>query len=91
VESLRASGVLVDFLAKLKLARPTVVAPNEECIQLAMDVRTGLQHKLPRRLAHVGLAVEDAADGLERDARLARHIDDRCGPAVMRVDGRSPG
>ena len=54
VESLRASGVLVDFLAKFKLARPTVVAPNEDCLQLAMDIRAGLQHKMPG--VEVGLA-----------------------------------
>jgi phosphoribosylpyrophosphate synthetase len=55
VENLRASTILVDFCSKLKLQRPTVVAPNEECIQLAMDIRAGLSQKLPG--VDVGLAV----------------------------------
>lgn len=43
IESLRSARIFVEQLARLKLERPVVIAPNEECIQLAADVRHGLQ------------------------------------------------
>jgi ribose-phosphate pyrophosphokinase len=54
VESLRASGIAVDFISRLKLRNPVVVAPNESCIQLAHDMSSGLQRKTGHA---VGLAV----------------------------------
>jgi ribose-phosphate pyrophosphokinase len=45
VESIRTTGIAVDFVSRLKLKSPVVVAPNESCIQLAHDIRTGLQKK----------------------------------------------
>jgi ribose-phosphate pyrophosphokinase len=53
VESLRTTGIAVDFVSRLRLQNPVVVAPNESCIQLAHDIRTGLQKKMG---TYVGLA-----------------------------------
>ena len=54
VESLRASAIMVDFVSRFKLARPVVVSPNEDCIQLALDIRAGMQKERPGM--DVGLA-----------------------------------
>jgi phosphoribosylpyrophosphate synthetase len=54
VESLRATRISANHLAKLKLNKPVVVSPNEETITLAVDMRTILQSALPG--SEVGLA-----------------------------------
>ena len=54
VENLSSTRIAVEQLTRLKLQRPTVVAPNEDCIQLASNVRNGLQSRLG---TEVGLAV----------------------------------
>lgn len=43
VESLRATYIGADHIARLGLSKPVVVAPNEACIQLAHDFRSSLQ------------------------------------------------
>lgn len=53
MESVRATGIAVDFISRLKLNNPVVVAPNESCIQLAHDMQAGLQR---RSGSYVGLA-----------------------------------
>ena len=54
VENVRATGTAVEHIAKLRLADPVVVAPNESCIELARGFRSGLERRLG---APVGLAV----------------------------------
>lgn len=54
VESLRATRISANHLAKLKLNKPVVVSPNEETITLAVDMRSILQAALPG--SEVGLA-----------------------------------
>jgi ribose-phosphate pyrophosphokinase len=54
VENLSSTRIIADQVVRLKLQRPTVVAPNEDCIQLAANMRNGLQTRLG---VEVGLAV----------------------------------
>ena len=68
IESLRSSRIFVDMLSKMKLHRPVVVSPHEECIHLAADVRHGLQVALDADADAVGLAVivESGSTGKDR-------------------------
>lgn len=43
VDSLRSTAIAVSYIAKLNLANPVVVAPNESCVELAHDFRSGMQ------------------------------------------------
>ena len=54
VESLRATRLASAHISKLKLKNPVVVAPNEVCIALAVDMRDDLQRHMPG--IEVGLA-----------------------------------
>jgi ribose-phosphate pyrophosphokinase len=68
IESLRSNRIFVDVLARMKLDRPVVVAPHEGCIQLAADVRHGLQTRLNMNDETVGIAVivETGSSGKDR-------------------------
>ena len=49
----------MDYIAKLSLKNPVIVAPNEACIQLAGDFADGLEKRLsggPAGKVRVGFA-----------------------------------
>jgi len=54
VESLRATRLATAHISKLKLKNPVVVAPNEDCLALAVDMRDDLERRMPG--VDVGLA-----------------------------------
>jgi ribose-phosphate pyrophosphokinase len=72
VENLRAASIAVDHLARLKLRDPVVVAPNESCIQLAHDLRAGLQLKTGRDVGLAAIMEAGPSRGSDRYAHSAR-------------------
>jgi len=58
VESLRSTGIAVDYISRLNLHNPVVVAPNESCIQLAYDMRNGLQQRMSNSTVGIGAIMQ---------------------------------
>jgi len=71
VENLRAASIAVDHISRLKLRDPVVVAPNESCIQLAHDLRAGLQLKTGRDVGLAAIMEAGPSRGSDRYAHGA--------------------
>ncbi len=90
VESLRATGIAVDFISRLKLRNPVVVAPNESCIQLAHDMRSGLQRRLGQYVGLAAIIQAGASRGSDRYAHVTGPVPVPV-PAVQSGAGAAAG
>lgn len=75
VESLRSTGIAVDYISRLNLHNPVVVAPNESCIQLAYDMRNGLQHRMQNSTVGIAAIMQSGPSrGSDRYAHRPRAL-----------------
>lgn len=63
VDSLRSTQLGVNHIARLKLQNPVVVAPNEHCMLLAQDFKTGLENRVPGITADLAVLIESGNSG----------------------------
>lgn len=96
VESLRGAPLAIDHIVRQGLQRPVVVAPNETCVHLARDFRSGLQQRLREQAEEEAALAARRAEVPPAEAMAAAHAvgeaaAEAVGLAVVTESSRSAG